>query len=306
MDRIEQLGIFIRVAHSGGFTAAAKQLDVPRPTVSLAIQQLEKRLGTRLFNRTTRRVSLTQDGELLLERALSLVAESEALEQHFHAQPSSLSGRIKIDMPSRVARRLVAPALPAFLERYPDVAIELGSSDRAIDLVHEGIDCALRVGDVRSESLVAQRLGHLRMANCASPAYLARYGTPQSPVDLPQHRMVGYALASKGSALWEWQVGEQSGGQSGAQLRTTAMPSQVSVNNVETYIACGLAGLGLIQIPAYDVQTHLQQGQLLEVLRQWPAPSMPVHIVYPHRRNLSPRIQAFSRWLQELLAPYLS
>lgn len=302
MDRIEQLGIFIRVAHSGGFTAAAKQLDVPRPTVSLAIQQLEKRLGTRLFNRTTRRVSLTHDGEQLLERALSLVAESEALEQHFHAQPSSLSGRIKIDMPSRIARRMVAPALPVFLERHPDVAIELGSSDRAIDLVHEGIDCALRVGDVRSESLVAQRLGHLRMANCASPGYLARYGTPQSPVDLPQHRMVGYALASKGSALWEWQVGEQLGG----QLRTIAMPSQVSVNNVETYIACGLAGTGLIQIPAYDVQAHLQQGQLLEVLRQWPAPPMPVHIVYPHRRNISPRVQAFSRWLQELLAPYLS
>lgn len=303
MDRIEQLGIFIRVAHSGGFTAAAQQLDLPRPTVSLAIQQLEKRLGTRLFNRTTRRVSLTQDGERLLERALNLVADNDALEQQFQPQASALSGRIRTDMPSRIARCLVAPALPAFLESHPDVAIELGSSDRAIDLVRDGIDCALRVGDVRSESLVAHRLGHLRMANCASPAYLARFGTPQSPMDLPQHRMVGYALASKGGgALWEWQAGEQTG----EQVRTITMPSPVSVNNVETYIACGLAGTGLIQIPAYDVHAHLQQGELVEVMAQWPAPPMPVHLVYPHRRNLSPRVKAFSRWLEALLAPYLS
>ncbi|ENO84586.1 LysR family transcriptional regulator [Thauera linaloolentis] len=298
MDRIDQFRIFIRVAHSGGFTVAADQLGLPRPTVSLAIQQLEARLGTRLFNRTTRRVGLTQDGEALLERAIALVADSEELEQQFRLPAKALTGRLRVDMPSRIARRQVAPALPDFFARYPGIQVDLGSSDRAIDLVHEGIDCALRIGEVPSSSLVARPLGALRLVNCASPAYLARHGMPQAPADLSRHLAVNYASPSSGRGVpWEWTEN--------GRLQTLAMKAQVSVNNVETYLACCLAGMGLIQIPAFDVREHLEAGELVEVLQAWPAPSMPARMIYPHRRHLSRRVQAFSVWLAGILSPFL-
>ena len=294
MDRIDQLRIFIRVAHSGGFTSAAEQLALPRPTVSLAIQQLEARLGTRLLSRTTRRVSLTQDGEALLDRALALVADIDELEQQFQPDVLALSGRLRVDLPSRIARRQVAPALPAFLQQHPGLEIELGSSDRTIDLVHEGVDCALRVGEVSSGSLVARRLGNFRLINCASPAYLAGHGTPRTPEDLGQHLAVNYALPGSGRiTAWEWM--------DDGELQTRIMAGQVAVNNAETYITCCLAGAGLIQIPAYDVSGHLAAGELVEVLHDWPAPPMPVHIVYPHRRHLSRRMQSFCNWLTEII-----
>lgn len=298
MDRIEQLRIFLRVAHGGGFSLAADQLGLPRATVSLAIQQLEARMGTRLFNRTTRRVSLTQDGESLLDRATALVADSDELEQQFRQPAGVVRGRLRVDMPSRIARRFVAPALPGFFERYPGIELDLGSGDRAVDLVHEGIDCALRVGELPSSSLVARSLGTFRLVNCASQAYLARHGVPRTPADLPDHMAVNYALPSNGRAIpWEWADGEE--------VRSLAMRGAVAVNNAETYIACCLAGLGLIQIPAFDVRNHLEAGDLVQVLQPWPAPPMPVHIVYPHRRHLSRRVQAFSQWLTDILTPHL-
>ena len=298
MDRIDQLRIFLRVAHCGGFSLAAAQLGVPRPTVSLAIQQLETRMGTRLFNRTTRRVSLTQDGVAVLERAIALVADSDELEQQFRPHPGALQGRLRVDMPSRIARRQVAPALPDFFDHHPGIEIELGSSDRAIDLVQEGIDCALRVGELSASSLVARPLGMMRLVNCASPAYLDRHGVPRTPADLAQHLAVNYAQPASGRIVpWEWR--------DEGQGRSLAMRSQVVVNNAETYIACCLAGSGLIQIPAFDVREHLQRGELVEVLTDWPAPAMPVHIVYPHRRHLSRRVRVFSDWLAGILAPCL-
>lgn len=296
MDRIEQLRIFARVAHSGSFTLAADQLGLPRATVSLAVQQLEARLGARLLARTTRRVGLTQDGQALLERAQALVADMQELEQQFRPQGGALGGRLRVDMPSRIARRLVAPALPLFFVRHPGVEVELGSSDRTVDLVQEGVDLALRVGTPPASSLVARPLGELRMVSCASPAYLARCGRLQSPQDLAKHQAVNYASPTSGRvALWEWQ---QAG-----QVRQLPMAGSVTVNNAETYIACCLAGLGLIQIPFYDVREHLASGELVEVLKDWPVPTMPMQLLYPHRRHLSRRLQAFSQWLAEVLAP---
>ncbi|MDQ1093700.1 DNA-binding transcriptional LysR family regulator [Xanthomonas sacchari] len=300
MDRIDQLRIFLRVAQSGGFSIAAAQLGLPRPTVSLAVQQLESRLGTRLFSRTTRRVSLTQDGAALVERAIALVADSEELEQQFRPSGQSLQGRLRVDLPSRIARRQVAPALPGFFARHPRIELELGSSDRTLDLVHEGIDCALRVGTLETgSSLVARPLGALQLINCASPAYLARHGTPATPQDLQRnHLAVHYAVPGHPhTATWEWRED--------GRLRTQSVPAQVAANNAETYIACCLAGLGLIQIPAFDVQEHLHSGDLVAVLADWPAPSMPVQIVYPHRRHLSRRVQAFSDWLASVMQPCL-
>ena len=297
MDRIDQLRIFIRVAHSGGFTSAADQLALPRPTVSLAIQQLESRLGARLLNRTTRRVSLTREGEALLERAIALVSDAEELERQFHPQAEA-AGRLRVDIPSRIARKMVVPALRGFFERYPAVEVELRSGDRAIDLVHEGIDCTLRVGEMSSSSLVVRPLGMLRLINCASPAYLAQHGMPESPADLPHHLAVNYVSPGSGRVSpWEWR--------NNGELNTLQMQAQVTVNNAETYIACCLAGMGLIQIPAFDVREHLLSGELVEVLHAWLPPPMPVQMVYPHRRYLSRRVQVFSHWMAEVLAPCL-
>ena len=299
MDRIELLQVFLRVAETGSFTRAADRLALPRATISTAIQQLEARLGSRLLHRTTRRVGLTPDGEVLLERARALVADMEDMEQQFQPAHSSVSGRLKVDVPSRIARLLIAPALPDFFARHPTVELELGSSDRAVDLVLEGVDCALRVGPLASSSLVARPLGHFTLINCASPAYLARHGTPRTPADLPQHVAVNYASPTSGRAApWEWQVRD-------GETQVLRLRSQVAANNAETYIACALAGLGLIQIPAYDVREHLAAGELVEVLPDARAEPLPVHLVYPHRRNLSRRVQAFAGWLDALLAASL-
>lgn len=298
MDRIDLLQVFLRVADTGSFTRAADGLGLPRASITTAIQQLEARLGSRLLHRTTRRVGLTPDGEVLLDRARALVADMDDLEQQFLPTHGSVKGRLKIDVPSRIARRLIAPALPGFFQRHPAIELELGSSDRAIDLVHEGVDCALRVGPLTSSSLVARPLGHFTLINCASPAYLAQHGTPRSPAELPQHLAVHYASPASGRVMpWEWQRdGETS------RLR---MRGQVAANNAETYIACALAGLGLIQIPLFDVREHLAAGELVEVLADARAEPLPVHLVYPHRRNLSRRMQVFAAWLDGVLADAL-
>lgn len=299
MDRIDHLRVFLRIAQCGSFTQAADQLGLPRASVSGALQQLEARLGARLLHRTTRRVRLTPDGEALLERAQDLVADMEELEQQFAPAPAGIGGRLRVELPSRIARRLVAPALPEFFAQHPGIELELGSSDRAVDLVHEGVDCALRVGALAASSLVAQPLGRFALVSCASPAYLARHGTPRTPQQLQDgHREVHYALPGSGRlAPWEWQDGDTT--------RTLALPGCVAANNVETYIACALAGLGLIQVPAYDVLEHLQRGELVEVLGHARPAAMPVHLVYPHRRHLARRVQAFGLWLRQLLRPHL-
>lgn len=298
MDRIDHLRVFVRIAACRSFVQAADQLGLPRATVSLAMQQLETRLGTRLLNRTTRRVGLTQDGEALLERAAALIADMEDIEQQFRPAGGMVAGRLRVDMPSRIARRLVAPALPELLARHPELQVELGSSDRAVDLVHEGVDCALRVGPLAPSSLVARPLGFIELINCASPAYLQRRGTPHSPQELVAHEVVDYVSPTSGrSAPWEWvEDGE---------LRTMQPSSRVSANHAETYIACAVAGLGLIQIPAFDVQHHLLAGELVPLMPDAQAPPMPVHLVYPHRKHLSRRLQAFMLWLEALMRPHL-
>ena len=299
MDRIDRLNVFIRVTEAGSFTAAAEGLGLPRANVSLAVQQLEARLGTRLLHRTTRRVQPTPDGAALLERARQIVADMAEVEERFQRTPARLRGHLRVDLPSRIARRIVAPALPGFLAQHPEVTLELRSTDRTIDLVLEGVDCVLRVGPLASSSLVARPLGHFTLINCASPAYLAQHGTPLAEQDLAAHWAVDYAPhAANRPAPWE--IVRPDG-----TVTTLAVPSRVAANHVETYIACALAGLGLVQIPAYDVREHLAAGELVEVMPDARPPSMPVHALYPHRRHLSLRLQGFIDWLGLQLAPHL-
>lgn len=300
MDRFEQYRVFVQVAEMGSFIKAANALELPRASVSAAVQQLEAQLGARLLHRTTRQVRLTADGGQLLDRVRPLLGEVEEIEQLFQAGQRQVAGRLRVDVPSRIARRLIAPALPALLRRHPRLHLFLGSSDRAIDLVQEGVDCAVRIGTLHDSSLVVRPLGTIALINCASPAYLRDHGVPQRPDELhPGHWMVGYASPTTGRELpWEYRAGD------GAE-HTLEVPSQVVANNAESYIACCRAGLGLIQIPRFDVQHLLDAGELVEVMPAYRAASMPVSLLYPHRRQRSRRLALFQEWFEELMREHL-
>ena len=293
MDRIDTMRIFKRVADSKSFSKTANELALPRATVSLAVQQLEARLGLRLLSRTTRSVNLTSDGEALLARMRDVLNEFEMIENS-HRGPQELSGTVRMDVPSRFARLVVVPQLADFLTMHPAVHIELRSSDRVVNLIEEGVDCAIRVGDLSDSSLIASPLGELSMVNCASPDYLRRMGTPPNNDALMSHEVVQFASPTTGKVT-PW-LHQQQG-----EVSSIMPPARVTVNNAETYVASALAGLGLVQVPMYDVMDDLKAGRLIEVLPDDRAPSMPVHAVYPHRRHLSPRLEAVLRWMKVLI-----
>ncbi|MBN9550629.1 MAG: LysR family transcriptional regulator [Alphaproteobacteria bacterium] len=294
MDRIDLFRIFTRVVECANFTRAADTLGVPRSSVSAAVQELEGRVGARLLHRTTRKVSPTRDGIAFYERCQRVIADVEETENLFRQTAAQPSGRLRIDVPGRIGRLIVAPALPDFLDRFPEIDIDLGVTDRAVDLVEDGVDCVLRVGPLSDSGLIARPIGKLPLINVASPAYLARHGTPRTPDDLGGHRAVNYASPSSGRIEdWEWVED--------GVLRSVPVRGRVTVNSAEAYIACCLAGLGLIQIPAYDVKRHLEARELVEVMPNHRAEPMPMTLLYPHRRHLSRRLQVFAHWLEALL-----
>ncbi|WP_300618550.1 LysR family transcriptional regulator [Dokdonella sp.] len=300
MDKLDRYRIFVRVAEMGSFTRAAYALDLPRASVSAALQRLEADVGTRLLHRTTRQVQLTEDGAQLLDRVRRFIAEADEIDQWFQSRQRQVAGRFHVDVPSRVARRLIAPALPGLLRRYPRLHLRLGSTDRMIDLVGEGVDCAIRVGSLDDSSLVARPLGRFAVVNCASPAYLREHGMPASLEDLAQgHWSIGYASPTTGREL-PWECSTEEG------TRELRVASRVVVNNAESYIACCRAGLGLIQVPRYDVQYLLDSGELIEVLPAQRAEPLAVSVLYPHRRQPSRRLAAFIEWFASLIRPHLA
>lgn len=294
MDRIDLFRIFTRVVECASFTRAADTLGLPRSSVSAAVIDLEARVGARLLHRTTRKVSPTQDGAAFYERCLRLIADVEETEGLFRQTSVGPSGSLRIDVPGRIGRLIIAPALPEFLARNPQLDIELRVTDRAINLVEESVDCVLRVGALSDSGLIARKIGDLPLINVASPGYLDQYGTPGALDELGAHFAVNYASPSTGRVEdWEWIEDDQ--------MRMLPMRARVTVNSAEAYIACCLAGLGLIQIPAYDVKHHLDAGELVEVMPEHRAAAMPMTLLYPHRQHLSRRLQVFAEWLEQLL-----
>lgn len=295
MDQFRAMQVFKAVADSKSFTQAAEQLDLPRPTVTNAVQAIEQQLGVRLLQRTTRKVSLTVEGALYLERCSALLNELEDLNGLFLGDGRKPSGTIRVDLPERVAHRTVIPALPAFLAQYPDIDVRLASNDRLADLVGEGIDCAVRGGVLRDSSLVARPLGQMEQINVAAPAYLAAHGRPQTPADLGRHLAVNYFSSYTGRDLpWEY-LGED------GRPHTVAMRSRVSVSSSEAYLGACRAGLGLIQMPRAGLEELLAAGELEEVLPGWRPAPMAVSIVYSHNRHLSPRVRVFVEWLSNVM-----
>lgn len=299
MDRIDLFRIYARVVECESFTQAAKALGLPRSSVSAAVAALEQRIGARLLHRTTRRVSATQDGAAFYEHCSRLVADVEETEALFRHSAASPAGRLRIDVPGRIGRLIIAPALPDFLARYPEIDIDLSVTDKAANLIEDGIDCVLRVGPLSDSGLIARPIGELPLINVASHGYLAAHGMPMHPGELDGHRAVNYASPSTGRIEpWEWLEN--------GVLHSRALPGRVTVNSAEAYIACCLAGLGLIQIPAYDVAEHLAAGDLVEVMPRHRAAPMPMTLLYPHRRHLSRRLQVFADWLVALLRTRLA
>ena len=294
MDRIDLFRIFARVVECTSFTRAADNLGLPRSSVSAAVIELEKRVGARLLHRTTRKVSLTQDGATFYERCRVLIADVEETENLFRQKEAGPSGKLRIDVPGRIGRLVVAPALPRFLSLHPAIDIDLGVTDRAVNLIEDGIDCVLRVGPLLDSGMIARPVGVLDLVNVASPDYLARHGVPRTPGDLQAHLAVNYASPSTGRVeTWDWRDGKG--------VNSIAMRSRVTVNSAEAYVACCLAGLGLIQIPEYDVRHHLDAGELVEVMPGHRAEPLPMTLLYPHRQHLSRRVQVFAEWLEVLL-----
>jgi len=294
VNKLELLRTFVRVSEVSSFTLAAESLGLPRSTVSEQVRTLERMLGTQLLNRTTRRVRTTQDGALLYERSKDLLSGMEEIESLFCADDAELAGRLRIDLPTMMARRVIIPQLPQFLQRFARLEVELSCTDRQVDLLREGFDCVMRIGALHDLDVAARPVGQLSMRNCASPAYLARYGVPRTLQDLAGHQLVHYVRNLGGrSAGFEYQHGNE--------LRYQAMAGVVTVNNAEAYSAACLAGLGLIQVPAVGVAEHLKRGELVSVLEDWQAPAMPVSLLYARQRHVPRRVQVFMQWLGEVL-----
>lgn len=299
MDKIHAMQVFVRVGEMGSFTRAAESLGVPKGSVSRQIQALENQMATRLLHRTTRRVQLTQDGLVYYDRCLDLLSMIDDMDSLFQHEPASLSGKLRIDMSVAMATSFILPRLPEFLQHYPGVEIELSSSDRQVDVIREGFDCVIRVGELKDSGLIARKIGTHTLINCASPGYLSRFGMPIRLEELSQHAMVHYSQ----------QLGQASPGFEyfdGRQCHYVHTGGVVTVNSTETYRAACLAGLGIIQVPAAGIQTLLERGELVEVLHRFPARSMPIHLLYPHRRNVARRVRVFMEWLSQVLQEYVT
>ncbi|MEZ2604200.1 LysR family transcriptional regulator [Kluyvera intermedia] len=298
MDKIHAMQLFIRVAELESFTRAADTLGLPKGSVSRQIQALENHLGCRLLHRTTRRVLLTQDGMVYYERAKDLLSNLDELDSMFQSDPSSVSGRLRVDMPVAIAKNVVIPRLPEFLQQYPGLEMELSSSDRLVDVIREGFDCVVRVGTLKDSGLIARPLGKLAIINCASPAYLARFGCPESLEDLSNHALVHYTT-NLGVRPQGFEVARDNDTQ---WVKTGGV---LTVNSTETYHAACLAGLGIIQVPRVGVRDALRSGKLVQILPQHRAEPMPVSLIYPHRRNLSRRVHLLMEWLTGVLQDYV-
>lgn len=294
MDRFDAMRVFTRVLERRSFTLAAEDLGIPRSTATDAIKQLERRLGTQLFLRTTRHVNPTLDGQAYYQRCIEIIASIEDAEGGFSgAMPRGL---LRVEVQGTLARHFLLPELPAFLEKYPDIELYMTEGDRFVDPVREGIDCVLRVGLLQDSDMIARRVAMLDEVTVASPAYLARFGEPRHPDQLTDgHQMIGFrASGSIARMPLEFMVD--------GKLRTVTIPAPVSVNAAESYTAAASLGLGIIQIPRYHAIRHIADGKLVQILHAYPPSSSPVSVVYPRDRQLSPRVRVFIDWIAMILA----
>ena len=287
MDKLDAMQVFARIVERRSFTKASEDLAIPRSTATDAVKQLEARLGVKLLQRTTRTVTPTLDGEAYYQRCLAILSDVEQAEEAFAgAKPK---GQLRIDVHGTLARHYVMPHLPEFLAAYPDLDVYMSEGDRLVDLIPEGVDCVLRVGEPQDSDLIARRMAMLDEVTLAAPDYLARHGTPLSPDELDGHLMVGFhSTATRAILPLEF----------GATKVT--LPTRLSVNAAESYIAAARQGLGIIQIPRYHAKQDLDLGSLIQILPDYAPQPSPVSLLYPRHQQLSPRVRVFIDWAETL------
>ncbi|WCM89924.1 LysR family transcriptional regulator [Acidovorax sp. NCPPB 3576] len=296
MDRFDAMQAFARVVEAGSFTKAAETLHMSKTTVTQLVQQLEARLRVKLLNRTTRKVNVTADGAAYYERVVRLLADMDDAEGSLSSASALPRGRLRVDVPSPLARAILVPALPAFHARYPDIQIDMGVSDRIVDLIGENVDCVVRGGEPTDPSLVARRVGDLQLGVYAAPGYLERAGTPLHPNELENshHRTVGFLWARTGKALPY--AMHREGERLAVQGRHV-----FSVDDGNAYLAAGVAGLGVLWLPDYLAREPLERGELVRLFQDWRLDPMPLYIAYAPHRHVSPRLRVFIEWVAGLM-----
>lgn len=299
MDRFDAMQAFARVVEAGSFTKAADTLHLSRTSVTQLVQQLEARLRVKLLHRTTRRVHLTADGAAYYERVLRLLADMDDAETSLSGAAATPRGRLRVDVPAPLARMLLVPALPDFHARYPEIQIDMGVSDRRVDLIGENVDCVLRGGRITDQSLVARHVGDLAIGVYAAPAYLALAGRPAHPRALEDthHRIVGFLWQGAGRTFpYAMQRGSE-------KLRVQGRYA-FAVDDGNAYLAAGLAGLGVLWLPQYMARTHQAQGELVPLFEDWQLEPMPMYLAFPPSRHVSAKLRAFIDWTVALLAEH--
>lgn len=294
MDRFDGMRAFVRVVEAGSFTKAAGHLDMSRTTVTQLVQQLEAHLHLKLLNRTTRRVNVTTDGAAYYERVVRLLAELDDIESNLPGASTAPRGMLRVDVPSPLANIILVPALPAFHARFPDIQLEMGASDRKVDLIGENVDCVVRGGEVKDASLVARHVGDLQLGVYAAPSYLAQAGTPSHPDELldPRHRIVRYRWAN--GLPYVMNKGDESVKIAGRYL--------LAIDDGNAYLTAGLAGLGVLWLPAYMAREHAANGALVRLFTDWRIDPMPLYVAYAPNRYVRKPLRVFIDWIVELMA----
>ncbi|MBO9708028.1 MAG: LysR family transcriptional regulator [Caulobacter sp.] len=295
MDRFQMMRVFTEVVKAGSFIRAASLLSLPRSSVTSAVRRLEAQVGVQLLHRTTRSLSLTPDGAVYYERCRQILEDVEALDGQFQITLNKPRGRLRIDLPGPISQALVMPALPEFHSLFPDIELRLGTGDRLVDLVEENVDCVIRTGPLADSSLIARRLGMLDWVTCAAPSYLASAPRLESLEDLAQHRAVNYFSTRTGrnADLVFQREGEE------VQV---PMTGDLAVNDTQSYIDGAIGGFGLIQVAEVVVRRQLASGELVEVLNPYRKKPVPISVVYPQARHLSPTVRVFVDWVVEVFA----
>jgi LysR family transcriptional regulator for bpeEF and oprC len=293
MNKLQAMEVFVQVVDAGGFSRAAENMQLPKATVSTLVQALELALSVKLLHRTTRQVSVTADGAAYYERCLRILSDVREAEESLSRNRASPSGRLRVDVSSGIANQIIIPALPEFFARYPDILLELGCSDRPVDLIEEGVDCAIRGGALPDSGLIARRIGVLQFVTCATPAYLERYGRPRHPRELAGHRCVNHFSSKTGKTSdWDFSRGEE-------QIRITT-PASLALNDSTAYFNAGMTGLGIMKAFSHSIDPLLASHQLELVLEDWITSPLPVNVVYPQNRHLSAKVRVFVEWVADL------
>jgi LysR family transcriptional regulator, regulator for bpeEF and oprC len=294
MDRLDAMRAFVQVVDSGSYTKAALQLNLHKATVSQQIQQLEDRLGTRLLTRTTRSVTSTEEGLTYYQHACTILQQVDEVESQLRKGTSAPAGHLRVDVPVAMGRLIFAPEIRGFLERYPKITIELGCTDRAVDLVQEGVDCALRGGQLPDSRLSARRVGDLRFVLCAAPHYIEQHGLPETAEDVARHNQIGFVLASTGKVRPVTLMRD------GRKVEFD-VPARFVTTDSAAALSAGLDGMGVIVLAEFVASHYLTSGALVRVLPGWQCPSLPLHLVTPTLRKRAARVQAFMDWALALL-----